>query len=376
MAHNRISQMRLAHFLYDNCASVAIICLAAVAFLIDIMVDRPLSIGVMYVPIIFLRLLLQKSPPTNVLLSIVVILDIVGFLFPNISDDIIDSAIDHACVIFVACGASFVVENHYKLHHQLISSNNKLDKLFEETDSLRCMAEAGRNAKRDFISSISSELRDPTSSIINFSEMIAADNELTQNKSKYTEYVMHINQAATELLAAIDEILEFSDSHGRLSSENEYKFDLCDAIKSVVDNNASVAKELGIDIHIRYDRAPKFVIADPVMLTKAFSNILQNAIKVSSQDSVIDISISTSPSGWVVASIRDYGPGIPVELVPQIGQVFIEDKLMLGRNAKGLGIGLALTSRYMNYHQGSMEIAETSEKGTEIRLTLPPNRAV
>lgn len=376
MSYNETSSRRHWNSLYDNRWAIFIICLAIVTFVFDICVDRPLSIGVMYVPIIFMRLLLNSSPPTVVLLSIVVGLDVVGFLFPNISDDVFDSFIDHACVIFVALGAAFVVERLYKQRIQLISSNDQLNKLFTETDTLRNLAEAGRNAKRDFISLISCELRDPASSIINFSELLLASNSGTSIQSRQVEFVSHINQAATELLVAIDKIIEFSDSQGRPDRGNEYRFDLCDVIASVIANHVEAAGKRRIEIKLRADHQPLFVIADPVILSKAVSNILRNAIEASDYDAIIDMSVFINSIGAVVVSIRDYGPGIPDELVPQIGQVFLDNKVARRRNIKGLGIGLALTSRYMNYHQGSMDIFMTSSKGTEMRLSLPANRVI
>ena len=107
---------------------------ASAVFLCDIMVDEPLAIGVMYTPILFLRLVLEKPPAIRFLLFIVIAMTVAGFFLPSIADNIIASLIDRVCVVLVACGAAYVIEIQYQSQQLIREQYQRVRKLSQAVD--------------------------------------------------------------------------------------------------------------------------------------------------------------------------------------------------------------------------------------------------
>ena len=104
-------------------------------------------------------------------------------------------------------------------------------------------------------------------------------------------------------------------------------------------------------------------------LSEALSNLIDNAVDVSPQDSAIEIALSLSPAPRPMAcvDIRDAGPGVDAAVAPQIFEPFFTTKPA----GEGTGIGLAIARRAARDHGGDVQLAATSPSGSVFRLTLP-----
>ncbi|MGB0187308.1 MAG: sensor histidine kinase [Aequoribacter sp.] len=100
-------------------------------------------------------------------------------------------------------------------------------------------------------------------------------------------------------------------------------------------------------------------------LAPAIENLLNNALEAGSE--LIEVSLSCSGKEIQIA-IRDYGSGIPSEILTQIGKTVIQD------SEKGLGIGLMLTHATINNHGGSLLHHQPADGGTLTTVILPRER--
>lgn len=97
-------------------------------------------------------------------------------------------------------------------------------------------------------------------------------------------------------------------------------------------------------------------------LAPAIENLLNNALEAGSDTIEVNLSCNTEE---VEIAIRDYGSGIPDEILAQIGKTVIQD------SAKGLGIGLMLTHATINKHGGSLLHHQPADGGTLTTVILP-----
>jgi signal transduction histidine kinase len=123
------------------------------------------------------------------------------------------------------------------------------------------------------------------------------------------------------------------------------------------------AKRLRLD-----EKAPQAVTlsVDRFAMAQVFRNVFENAVEVSPADEAVEIACSEGANGKcnsVVISISDRGPGLSPEQQQRIFEPFFTTK------AKGTGLGMAIASRIVHSHGGS--ISATSAGGARIEITLP-----
>lgn len=110
------------------------------------------------------------------------------------------------------------------------------------------------------------------------------------------------------------------------------------------------------------------VSGDAAMLSMAFSNVLLNASQYAPAGSTLTLSLSRQGDEGVW-SVRDEGPGVPAEVLPQLGQRFFALPNPLG-DRQGSGLGLAIVAQVMALHSGRWQ-AERADPGLRVRLILP-----
>ena len=109
--------------------------------------------------------------------------------------------------------------------------------------------------------------------------------------------------------------------------------------------------------------SPTVVQADPVLLERAVSNLLDNAVKYSPAGAPIEVSVR---AGEVI--VQDHGPGIADEDLPRVFDRFY--RAATSRSKPGAGLGLAIVREAAEAHGGTAT-AETTSAGARFRLALP-----
>jgi signal transduction histidine kinase len=111
------------------------------------------------------------------------------------------------------------------------------------------------------------------------------------------------------------------------------------------------------------------VQADPNRLRQALENLVSNALKHSpaGRPVVIHVERQQRPDGsWALVEVRDQGPGIAPELIPQLFERFVK-----GPGSTGLGLGLYLVRRIAEAHGGTLTVHSEPGKGARFTLALP-----
>ena len=105
---------------------------------------------------------------------------------------------------------------------------------------------------------------------------------------------------------------------------------------------------------------------DPERLSQVVLNILDNASKYGKNGRKIDVRMSMDENN-VYASIRDYGPGIPPDELPQVKKKFFKGS----SKERGSGIGLAVCEEIVTRHNGSLDIVNAVGGGVNVTIRLP-----
>ena len=111
------------------------------------------------------------------------------------------------------------------------------------------------------------------------------------------------------------------------------------------------------------------VIGNPELLRRAVENVLRNAIRHSPQNSVIDVDLGLRQQTAKIA-IRDYGPGIPEELLERIFDSFFRTQEARDSDSGGVGLGLSIAKRAVQVHNGAIR-AQNAKPGLRVEIELP-----
>ena len=108
------------------------------------------------------------------------------------------------------------------------------------------------------------------------------------------------------------------------------------------------------------------ISGDPERLRQVFCNLLDNAAKHGGSGKRIDVSLDRDSTDAVLR-IRDYGPGIPPEELPQVKMKFYKGS----SKARGSGIGLAVCEEIVQRHEGILDVDNAPGGGCLVTVRLP-----
>ena len=244
------------------------------------------------------------------------------------------------------------------------------DEVGDLTDAINDMSmriKQAESMKSEFISSVSHELRTPLTAITGWAETIMSGE--ARDEGDVRKGMGIIASEARRLSGMVEELLEFSrieDGRFTLSVEPmDIKAELEDAVYTY---HEFLAAE-GIAVY-HTDCEEEFppIPGDPDRLRQVFCNLLDNAAKHGGAGKRIDTAIFPD-EGEVVITVRDYGPGIPPEELPNVKYKFYKGS----STARGSGIGLAVCEEIISRHNGELIIsnAEDEAGGCLVEVRLP-----
>jgi signal transduction histidine kinase len=226
-------------------------------------------------------------------------------------------------------------------------------------------------AKSNFVSNVSHELKTPLSLLSLFSEILALGR--VNSEEKKTEYYRILHHESLRLNKIIDNILDFSKIE---AGRKKYDFadgDMAEVIAKVLSNYRYQIVNSGFDVqtNIQPDLPP--VSIDRDAMAQAISNLVDNAIKYSRD--VKQLSITTEQRGSDLSiEIADHGIGIPRAEQARVFEKFYRVGNGLVHDVKGSGLGLSLVKHIIEAHQGTISVESDLGKGSRFTILLPLKR--
>jgi signal transduction histidine kinase len=220
--------------------------------------------------------------------------------------------------------------------------------------------------RSDFLSHVSHELKTPLTLIQLYVETLLTDENLPEEDRHYSLEV--ISKESTNLLNLIENLLQLS---GTEKSPEQYKMSEGD-LGALIEKTTNVCTEWlnkrGLTLQTRIASGIPYLNFDSEKVTRAFLNLIDNAMKYSGDSGSIDVRL-WSEHDKAVLEVQDHGPGIP-----ESEQKKIFDQFYRGSSAsdsRGVGLGLYLVSQTMKAHDGSVELHTEAGKGSTFRLIFP-----
>lgn len=232
-------------------------------------------------------------------------------------------------------------------------------------------AESANMSKSRFLASISHELRTPLNAIIGFSSIITSQLFGPIDK-KYYEYAEDIHDSGLHLLEIINDILDLSKAEaGKLTLDME-EFNVGKALHKCENILAERAARGNVSITLKLPENLPYLIADRVRFIQIMLNLMSNAVKFTESGGKIHVSVETRALGDSKTHfrivVRDTGIGMKEEDIRKAFQSFGQVDSGLNRKYEGTGLGLPLTKRLVELHQGTIHLESQVGVGTTVTL--------
>jgi CheY-like chemotaxis protein len=221
----------------------------------------------------------------------------------------------------------------------------------------------------EFLAMLAHELRNPLNAI---AAAVGVQSQLAPDDPQQPRVRATIARQVRHLARIVDDLLEVSRlTRGQLQLQRNV-IDLRSVLEHAAQVSARSADSSGERIRITMPAEPLPIEADSVRLEQAFANVLDNAVKYSDEDSLIEVSVERASNGSAVVQVVDHGIGIEPDQLDEIFDLFVQLDRSLARSLGGLGIGLTIARSLIELHGGSI-LAESAGqgRGTRIVMTLP-----
>jgi signal transduction histidine kinase len=235
------------------------------------------------------------------------------------------------------------------------------------------VAEAANRAKSEFLANMSHELRTPLNAIIGFSGMLS-DRMLGPLSDRHIEYADIIGTSGRHLLAIINDILDLAKADADKLVLAEEKVDISEIVNLGTQMVKDMARRAQIDFAGEIEEHLPQVIGDPAKLTQILVNLLTNAIKFTQPGGRVLLKVERHAHRGMTFRVEDTGIGMSVAHIPIALEPFGQIDTGLARNHSGVGLGLPLTKRLVELHDGAIEIESEPGKGTVVTVSLPEER--
>jgi len=222
--------------------------------------------------------------------------------------------------------------------------------------------------KTEFISTVSHELRTPMSSIQGLAEILQSGK--IESKEQGEKYLNLMASECSRLSRLLHNILDFGRIEQQAKLYHYQKTILQDVIQGAADVFGRILESQGFRLTLNAPEHPVFLEIDGDAVKQALINLIDNAVKYSTDKKIIDIEL-IERENEVEIRVKDQGIGIPQAEQKKIFESFYRVPGVERISPKGAGLGLKIIKHIMQAHGGNVLLESEVHKGSTFRLIFP-----
>jgi len=258
-------------------------------------------------------------------------------------------------------------EKILKVNGVPIMRNNKLEGailVFHDITELRRL----EKIRQDFVANVSHELRTPIASIKGYAETLLEG--ALEDKDNAKEFISIIYHDSNRLAALINDLLDLSKIESGKMKMSFAALDPVSLIKSAVKVIENQAKAKSIALKLDIPTSLPKIMADETRFSQVIINLLDNAIKYSSERGSTTISAKVVDNALQI-DISDTGLGISEKDLPRIFERFYRVDKARSRELGGTGLGLSIVKHIVSAHGGQVWVKSGLGRGSTFSFTIP-----
>lgn len=229
--------------------------------------------------------------------------------------------------------------------------------------SMEMMREASR-LREDFFTNITHEFRTPLTVILGLSRKIRENTEVPQSVS---DKASTIERQGNRLLTLVTQLLDISKVKSVIGEPNWQHGNICAQVAMLLETYIDYAANRGVTLKYHYDQAIEMDFV-PDYVNKVMSNLVSNALKFTPNGGTISVNLYQRGDRLHI-DVSDTGHGISSDKLAHIFEPFYTTGDT--GEAKGTGIGLALTQEIISHLNGTITAESQVGKGTTFHIVMP-----
>ncbi|HVA43027.1 MAG TPA: HAMP domain-containing sensor histidine kinase [Acidimicrobiales bacterium] len=217
--------------------------------------------------------------------------------------------------------------------------------------------------ERQFLMSVSHDLRTPLTSIRGWAEAIA------DGAAEDTRAAAIIGAEAARLQRLVQDLLDLAKLDARSFSLHPVTVDLVPLVAAMAESFRPSTDDAGLHLTLDLPEGPVPALADPDRLSQVVANLIENAYKYARRD--LRVWVASAPGSAVVA-VEDDGPGIPAADLDHVFERLYQVEHSPARPA-GSGLGLTIVKELTTAMNGQVRVESPTGRdgGTRVVVTLP-----
>ncbi len=233
------------------------------------------------------------------------------------------------------------------------------------------LAERANDAKSDFLSRMSHDIRTPMNAIIGMTTIAAAQ---IDDKDKVQECLRKIGISSKFLLSLVNDILDISKIESGKMNINYQVFSMRELLNSIINSATGLTNDKRQNFKYSInDNVLDYYKGDALRIEQVFLNLISNAHKFTPENGqiVFDVEvISHSEEREVIKfTVEDNGIGISEEFLEKLFEPFEQDGIV--NNRKGSGLGLAIVQNLLRLMDGTIRVHSKPDEGSKFIIEIP-----
>lgn len=244
-----------------------------------------------------------------------------------------------------------------RMGQRLSSSFNQLERM--------------ERTRRELIENVSHDLRTPLASIQSYVE--ALQDKVVVNPKEIEAYLNTVHTETRRLSDLIDDLFELSKLEAGQEDLDASLAHLDQVIAEALDSQRILFRAKGIHVSVAMPNSVPPVRLSPEKIHRVLSNLLQNAVRHTPSESLIQLVVTRIRPSVLEISVQDQGPGVKAEDKERIFERFYRTDQSRTRNTGGSGLGLAISKWLVQLHGGEIGVRnrEDGMSGAVFWFTLP-----
>ncbi len=248
-----------------------------------------------------------------------------------------------------------------------LTGYSEVEDIAENFNSMLHVLQNLEDARQEFVSNVSHELKTPITSVKVLAESLLGQEEVPLEL--YQEFMVDINDELERMNKIINDLLSLVKMDRSASEVNISEVNVNEFLESILKQLQPIADKRNIAIIFESVR-PVTAQVDEVKLAMAFRNLIENAIKYNYDNGWVRVSLNADHKFFYL-KVSDSGVGIPEELQDNIFERFYRVDKARSRETGGNGLGLAITRNAVLLHRGSIKVHSVEQQGTTFAVRIP-----
>jgi two-component system sensor histidine kinase SenX3 len=221
--------------------------------------------------------------------------------------------------------------------------------------------------RRDFVANVSHELKTPIGALNLLAEAVQ---EAKDDPDAVVRFAGRMQIESERLTRLVQQVIDLARLQNDNASENPMPVKVAELVSNAAEHSATEAESKSIEIAVSLTDDAQ-VRGDRAQLHAAVSNLVENAVRYSPENSRVSVTVDGSVDDTVRISVADRGVGIPSEEIDRIFERFYRVDPARARATGGTGLGLSIVKHVAASHGGSVEVWSEPGTGSTFTLVLP-----